>query len=24
MGDGILTYRRTEDGQFVPIWSESI
>jgi len=24
MGDGILTYTRTEDGNFVPIWSESI
>ena len=24
MGDGILTYRRTEDGRFVPIWGESI
>lgn len=24
MGDGILTYMRTEDGKFVPIWSESI
>jgi hypothetical protein len=24
MGDGILTYRRTEDGRFVPIWNESI
>ena len=24
MGDGILTYTRTEDGRFVPIWSESI
>lgn len=24
MGDGILTYTRTEDGRFTPIWSESI
>lgn len=24
MGDGILTYTRTEDGRFIPIWSESI
>lgn len=24
MGDGILTYIKTEDGQFVPTWSESI
>ena len=24
MGDGILTYTRTEDGKFVPLWSESI
>ena len=24
MGDGILTYTKTEDGRFVPIWSESI
>lgn len=24
MGDGILTYTRTEDGRFVPIWGESI
>ena len=24
MGDGILTYTMTEDGRFVPIWSESI
>jgi hypothetical protein len=24
MGDGILTYTRTEDGRFVPIWNESI
>lgn len=24
MGEGILTYTRTEDGKFVPIWSESI
>jgi hypothetical protein len=24
MGEGILTYTRTEDGQFVPVWSESI
>ena len=24
MGDGILTYTRTEDGQFVPVWTESI
>jgi hypothetical protein len=24
MGDGILTYTKTEDGRFVPIWNESI
>ena len=24
MGDGILTYTRTEDGRYVPVWSESI
>jgi len=24
MGDGILVYTKTEDGRFVPIWSESI
>jgi len=24
IGSGILTYTRTEDGRFVPIWSESI
>lgn len=24
MGDGILTYTKTEDGRFVPVWSESI
>lgn len=24
MGSGILTYTRTEDGRFIPIWSESI
>ena len=24
MGDGILTYTRTADGQFIPVWSESI
>jgi len=24
MGDGILTYTKTEDGRFLPIWSESI
>lgn len=24
MGDGILTYTKTEDGRFVPIWGESI
>ena len=24
MGDGILTYTRTEDGNFVPVWTESI
>lgn len=24
MGDGMLTYMRTEDGKFVPIWNESI
>lgn len=24
MGNGILTYTRTDDGRFIPIWSESI
>lgn len=24
MGSGILTYTKTEDGQFIPLWSESI
>ena len=24
MGDGILTYTRTADGQFIPVWAESI
>lgn len=24
MGDGILTYTRTEDGRFVPLWTETI
>lgn len=24
MGDGILTYVRTEDGRFVPLWSETV
>jgi hypothetical protein len=24
MGDGILTYTRTEDGRFVPVWSETV
>jgi hypothetical protein len=24
MGDGILTYTRTSEGQFIPIWTESI
>ena len=24
MGEGILTYTRTEDGRFVPVWGESI
>lgn len=24
MGDGTLTYVRTEDGRFVPVWNESI
>ena len=24
MGDGILTYTRTEDGQFVPVWNETL
>jgi hypothetical protein len=24
MGEGILTYTRTEDGRFIPTWSESI
>jgi hypothetical protein len=23
IGDGILTYTRTEDGRFVPVWSET-
>ena len=24
MGDGILTYTKTEDGRFVPIWNETL
>ena len=24
MGDGILTYTKTQDGRFIPIWKESI
>ena len=24
MGSGIITYTRTEDGRFIPVWSESI
>ena len=24
MGDGILTYTRTEDGRFVPVWNETL
>jgi hypothetical protein len=24
MGDGILTYTKTPDGRFIPVWSESI
>jgi hypothetical protein len=24
MGDGILTYTRTEDGRYIPVWTESI
>jgi hypothetical protein len=24
LGDGILTYARTEDGRFIPVWRESI
>lgn len=24
MGDGIITYTRTEDGRFIPIWSETL
>jgi hypothetical protein len=24
MGDGILTYTKTEDGRFIPVWSENI
>jgi len=24
MGEGILTYTRTDDGRFIPIWNESI
>lgn len=24
LGDGMLTYTRTEDGRFIPIWGESI
>jgi predicted transcriptional regulator len=24
MGDGMLTYTRTEDGRFIPLWSETV
>ncbi len=24
LGDGILTYTKTDDGRFIPVWSESI
>ena len=24
MGDGILTYTKTEDGRFIPVWSETV
>ena len=24
MGDGILTYTKTEDGRFIPVWTESL
>lgn len=24
MGDGILTYTRTEDGRYIPVWSETV
>ena len=24
MGDGILTYTKTEDGRFIPVWAENI
>jgi len=24
MGSGILTYTRTEDGKFIPLWSETL
>ena len=24
MGDGILTYTKTDDGRFIPVWSENI
>jgi hypothetical protein len=24
MGDGILTYTKTEDGRFIPVWSENL
>jgi hypothetical protein len=24
MGDGILTYTKTEDGRFIPVWNESL
>jgi hypothetical protein len=24
MGDGMLTYTRTEDGRFIPVWSETL
>jgi len=23
-GDGILVYTKTEDGRFIPVWTESI
>ena len=24
MGEGILTYTKTEDGRYIPVWSENI
>ena len=24
MGDGILTYTKTPDGEFIPVWSETL